>query len=257
MRPTSGIRIERLTWPEVQRWLDDEVPVVLPIGARCKEHGLHLPMNNDWLLAEYLLDRILEKRRVAALPTVPYGFYPAFIDYPGSVNIARDTFADTVVDIGRSIQRHGARCLYVLNTGVSTNWALEPARLRLGECGLLMDYTDILSVLAPVERELMEQSAGTHADEIETSMMLYIAPDVVRMDRAQPDLPAKPGRGPFTRDPDRPGHYSPTGAWGDPTLATEAKGRRVIETLVAALIAEIDALAAADFVPVPPRECYL
>lgn len=257
MKLTPGIKIENLTWPEVQEWLAEQVTVVLPIGARCKEHGLHLPMNNDWLLAEYLIERVLDQRRVAALPTLPYGFYPAFVDYPGSINIAKDTFAATVVDIGRSVQRHGARRLYVLNTGVSTNWGLEAARLRLGESGLVMEYTDLLTVLEPVERGLMEQPAGTHADEVETSMMLYIAPEVVRMDRAKPDLPAAPGGGPFTRDPESPGHYSPTGAWGDPSLATEAKGRRVIEALVAALIDEIDALAAIDFVPAPPRKHYL
>jgi creatinine amidohydrolase len=253
----AGIKLESLSWTEAEPLLAEPLTVVLPVGARTKEHGYHLPLNNDWLLAEYLIDRVLELRRVVALPTVPYGFYPAFTEYPGSVSVARDTFRDLIVDIGLSMQRHGTRRLYVLNTGVSTNWALEPARLRLIEAGLMADYTDILELLAPVEKQLMEQPAGTHADEIETSMMLHIAPQVVRLDKAVADLPAQPGGGPFTRDPDKRGHYSPSGAWGDPTLASAAKGKRVIDALVEGLIDDIDRLEASDYRPPEERTNYM
>jgi creatinine amidohydrolase len=252
-----GIKLESLSWPEAEPWLAEPWTVVLPVGARTKEHGYHLPLNNDWLLAEYLTDRVLERRRVVALPTVPYGYYPAFVEYPGSVSIGRDTFRDVIVDIGLSMQRHGTRRLYVLNTGVSTNWSLEPARLRLAECGLVMEYTDILELLAPIEEQLMEQPAGTHADEIETSMTLHIAPERVQLDKAVADLPEKTGGGPFTRDAGKAGHYSPSGAWGDPTLATAAKGRRVVEAVVEGLLADIDELERADFEPAPERSRYI
>jgi len=90
-------------------------------------------------------------------------------------------------------------------------------------------------------RKKLRQSGGTHADEIETSMMLYIAPESVRMNKAARDLnPNQPGG--LTRDPHGKGTYSPTGAWGDPTLATREKGRAVVESIVANILKEIDDL---------------
>ena len=72
-------------------------------------------------------------------------------------------------------------------------------------------------------------------------MMLYIAPESVRMNKAARDLnPNQPGG--LTRDPHGKGTYSPTGAWGDPTLATREKGRAVVESIVANILKEIDDL---------------
>jgi len=79
-----GCCIDALTWPEAERALREYPVVVLPIGARTKEHGLHLQLNNDWLMAEYLTRRVAERSRVLILPTLQYGFYPAFLEYPGS-----------------------------------------------------------------------------------------------------------------------------------------------------------------------------
>jgi len=63
--------------------------------------------------------------------------------------------------------------------------------------------------------------------------------------------------GPLSRNRDAPGHYSPTGAWGDPTLATVAKGRALVDALLEAIIGEIRALGREDYVPDPPREQYV
>jgi creatinine amidohydrolase len=134
-----------------------------------------------------------------------------------------------------------------LNTGVSTLRALEPARSELARSGILFSYTDLLSALGPTEASLREQEGGSHADEIETSMMLVLAPERVSMERAVKDY--HPGTGPLTRDPAGPGTYSPTGAWGDPTLATVAKGERLVEALVVAMVADLARLTR----EIPPR----
>ena len=83
--------------------------MLVPVGARCKEHGPHLPLNTDWLFAEYLARRIVSACRVLAVPTIPYGHYPAFAEYPGSVSIGEATFRDLVTDVCRSFARHGVR----------------------------------------------------------------------------------------------------------------------------------------------------
>ena len=91
-----------------------------------------------------------------------------------------------------------------------------------------------------LKKSLLTQAAGTHADELETSVMLYIAPEIVKLDRAQPDVHPDKGPGGLTRDPNATtGVYSPTGAWGDPTRATREKGRFTPEALVKELAAAI------------------
>ena len=99
---------------------------------------------------------------------------------------------------------------------------------------------------SPVEESLTEQPEGSHADELETSMMLYIAPEIVRPGLARPDIHPRKGESHFlTRDPAAPGVYSPTGAYGDPTLASVEKGRAIVEERVRLLVAEIGALDSA------------
>ncbi len=239
-----GCYLETLSWPEAEHALRDYPTVVLPIGARTKEHGLHLQLNNDWLMAEYLARRVAERCRVVVLPTLQYGYYPAFLEYPGSVSLSLETMRDTVVEICRSHARHGARRFYALNTGISTLRALAPAAERLAAEGIALAYTDIEAAAASVVEELVTQSEGTHADEIETSMMLYIAPETVRMERAQPDVHPARAPGPLTRTPGAErGHYSPTGAYGDPTAATPEKGQRIVEAAVDHIVAFLDGFA--------------
>jgi creatinine amidohydrolase len=238
---TPGILLEDLTWVEAEQALTPETVVVIPLGAQAKEHGPHLKLKNDWLTAEYLKQRVLEQAAVVLAPTVNYSYYPSFLEYPGSVSLRLETARDVVVDICRSLAGYGPRRFYVINTGVSTTRALRPAAELLAAEGIILRYTDILGITASVEKALSTQEGGTHADEMETSMMLYIAPDTVEMAKAVKDFnPDKPG--PLTRDPQGKGVYSPTGIWGDPTLATRGKGRQVTEALVEGILAEIEDL---------------
>jgi creatinine amidohydrolase len=240
----KGRLLENLTWLEAEKALKRYPVIVTPMGARLKEHGPHLPLNNDWIMAEYLARRIERICPVLVLPTIQYGYYPAFKDYPGSVSLGLETSRDLVMDICRSFARHGARRHYILNTGISTVRALEPARTMLALESIRMEYTDLHKALAEVEGRVRESEGGTHADEIETSMMLYIAPESVRMKKARRDYDARGRAGGLTRDPKaETGVYSPTGVWGDPTRATRAKGRAVVEALVAHAAADIRRLA--------------
>lgn len=135
--------------------------------------------------------------------------------------------------------RFGPRRFYALNTGVSTVRALAPAVDLLARENITLRFTDILAILGPVEAEICEQEGGTHADESETSMMLHLAPDRVAMEFAVKDYDPKPG---LTRVPGTEKGYSPTGIFGDPTLATEAKGKRLVQALVDGIVWEIESL---------------
>ena len=223
--PMGSVWIENLTWLEAEKTLREYEVVMIPLGARTKEHGPHLPLNNDWVMAEYLAKRVAAEVPVAVMPTLQYGYYPSFLEYPGSVSLGFETFKEVVKDVCVSLAGYGVRKFYVLNTGVSTARALGPASEALKERGIEMRFTDIIASGAGAEEGVSEQEGGTHADEMETSMMLYIKPEIVDMSKAVKDYDPSGGRG-LTRDPDNIGpKYSPTGIFGDPTLATAEKGR--------------------------------
>jgi len=242
-----GVLLETLTWQQAERKLTPEAVVVLPLGAQAKEHGPHLPLGNDWNMAEYLAKRVLASADVVVAPTVNYSFYPSFVEYPGSTSLRLETARDVIVDICRSLARFGPRRFYVLNTGVSTLRALRPAQEVLAAEGIVLRFTDLIQALDPVQKEVSQQEDGTHADEIETSMMLYIAPHTVDMSKAVKDC--HPGEGPLTRNPQGPGKLSLSGVFGDATLATRAKGERVVEALVSGVLADIEALRQTPLTP--------
>jgi creatinine amidohydrolase len=238
---SSAVLLETLSWDEAERVLTPDAVVVIALGAESKEHGRHLQLNNDFLMAEYLKKRVLASasQNTIVAPTINYSFYPAFLEYPGSTSLSMDTARAMIMDIIHSLAHYGPRRFYILNTGISTLGPLAQAATDLAKDGIVLHFTD-LTKDDPVEKKL-RQSGGTHADEIETSMMLYIAPESVRMKKAARDLnPHQPGG--LTRDPQGKGTYSPTGAWGDPTLATREKGQAVTESIVSTILKDIDDL---------------
>jgi creatinine amidohydrolase len=243
-RPPRGIRLADLAWTDAERLLDSSTVIVIPLGAEAKEHGPHLRLKNDYLEATYYADRVLAAARIVLAPTINYSFYPAFVEYPGSTTLRFDTARDMVVDICRSLARYGPRRFYILNTGVSTVRILGPARDSLAASGILMRFTNGGRRADSVEKAIARQPGGTHADEIETSMLLYMYPRMVDMSKAAADY--HPGAGGLTRDSLVAARenrvFSRTGIFGDATLATRDKGRRYVEAHVLDLLDDIEAL---------------
>jgi creatinine amidohydrolase len=237
----KGIVLSDLTWIEAEAILKPETVVVIPIGAESKEHGPHLKLRNDFVMAEYFKHQILESANVVIAPTVNYHYYPAFGEYPGSTTLRLETARDLMVDICRSLARFGPHRFYALNTGVSTMRALKPAAEILAADGILFRYTDILKVGAEAEKQVKQQEGGTHADEIETSLMLYIDPQSVDMHKAVKDYHVNEAGG-LTRDPKKSGAYSATGVYGDATLATRKKGEIMAKAMLEGMLKEIESL---------------
>ena len=247
MKPQRGVQLANLTWPEAERRLSADAVVVIPLGAEAKEHGPHLRLDNDYRMAQYLRERVLEAADVVVAPTLNYYFYPAFLEYPGSTHLQMETARDLVVDIVRSLAGYGPRRFYVLNTGVSTLKPLAAAADILEAEGVVFRFPTIREVAHDAEEQVREQERGTHADEIETSMMLYIAPQRVDMTKAvREDNPRQPGG--LTRRGSGHGVYSESGVWGDATLATRQKGQVIVEATVAGILDDLEAIRMAQLV---------
>jgi creatinine amidohydrolase len=242
----SSLLVAQSNWREVQRALEAGAIAVLPVGAAAKAHGLHLPMNTDCVQAEWLAARISQTKFAAVWPTLSYGHYPAFVDYPGSCSLTRETFQAMATQVIDHILRAGGRAVLIVNTGISTIEPLRsaidksshPARVRLANVYEGAHYR-------AAEARVKEQVCGSHADELETSIMLAIAPDSVRMDLAEA-CTCKIAPGPLNRSDPAAANYSPSGVYGDPRPASKDKGEvllRAILTDLTALIADMRGIA--------------
>jgi creatinine amidohydrolase len=228
--------VEHMRWDEVARRIARGAAAILPIGAAAKQHGLHLPLNTDRIQAERLSAKLAERIDALVWPALTYGHYPAFVEYAGSASLSAATFEAMMTEIASGIVPQGSRALFVLDTGIST---IAPVGRALAQ----LDLGNVLHLKihdGPRYRRaaaaLARQSHGSHADELETSLMLAIAPELVDMSRAEASpavAQAVPGR--LTPTDKASPNYSRSGSFGDPTLATLEKG----EALLAAMLDDL------------------
>jgi creatinine amidohydrolase len=242
----AGVAVAASPWPLVAARLAAGAVAVLPIGAGAKEHGYHLPLATDYIQAEWLAGELRARRAAVTWPTLSYGYYPVFVDYPGSISLTRGTFCALVREVLSGIVQAGARRVAVVNTGIST---IEPLAevLRGFDPDPPMRLINVYSGarFAAARAAIEEQPWGGHADEIETAIMLALAPQSVDM-RCAFGNAAPIVRGKFNRHDPLDPNYSPTGVNGDPRRATAAKGVRLLAALIE------DTLAALDEATGPP-----
>ena len=239
---SSGRFMEDLTWPEVAAAFQADLPVIVPIGAAAKEHGRHLPMKTDWLLARALAEGIALKLPVLIAPIVPFGYYPVFRTYPGSQHLSAETFVRLLTELLERFLDQGARRIAIVNTGVSTEGPVGLAtRDILERRSVKIGVADIRRLGRKADH-LLQQQVGSHADERETSVLLAIAPELVRMDLARADYGKEPPLSVFATPTTMQStdasaiDYSATGAFGDPTLASAEKGRVILDAMIADLV---------------------
>jgi len=251
-RATSGAHLGDLSWPEAEVRLREAPMVIVPFGAGAKEHGPHLPMSTDRIMLEYLMQVAVDSLPVVVAPPVLHGWFPAFREFPGTEIPDAELFRRTLEEVARSLVRHGARRIVFLNTGITYSTGLPIAvaareiHQRDGVPTLVVSWGDLETDEVAA---LAEQRLGGHADELETSVVLALRPDLVHMERAPTDYgPARGEPGPgyrpggFSRIPGHPEH-STTGILGDATLATAEKGRRVIEIMTGEWVRALRAFA--------------
>ena len=246
----KGAWLEELTWFEAQEWMEAGRVIVIPVGAISKEHGHHLPLNTDWLLARALTQGVIEALPVLAAPVISAGYYPAFRHYPGSQHLDPKTFQSVIEETLEGFIEQGAVNLAIINTGVSTEPVIRIAVREVFErSGTRVPVADIRR-LGKGADTLLRQRFGGHGDEHETSLILVIKPEAVRMDKAQvdygnlPDAPKTVFDAPaiFDPGPESGIDYSLAGIHGDPTLATAEKGQAILEASIRDLVEGLQTL---------------
>jgi creatinine amidohydrolase len=233
----EGWYLEHLTWQQGEPLLIKNKPVVIPLGASAKEHGPHLPLNSDAIIAEWLASEVVSRLPIVVAPNINCSFYPAFSDYPGSISMSLSTATNMVIDICKSLAAFGADRFYILNTGVSTEKPLSEARERLDEENLTLEYLHLSQALKRIPEGVLTQGWGSHADEHKTSLILHIAPEVVNMEAAVDD--GSEGEGMLSRTRGT-GTWSESGVFGQARLASVEKGELVAQALIDEAINDIE-----------------
>jgi creatinine amidohydrolase len=205
---------------------DPSDTAVLPLGS-FEQHGRHLPLSTDALIATAIAERIAEDHGLFRLPVMPLGCSHEHADFAGTVSISAATLYALVNDIAASLTTSGVRRLVVVN-GHGGNYVLSNVVQEANASGRRMalfptsaDWDDARTD-AGLESSTHEDM---HGGELETSILLHRFPEVVRPGFAEADHVANDRRHLLTEGM-RP--YTTSGIIGRPSLATAKKGERLL-----------------------------
>lgn len=241
-----GYYIKEMTYSQLEPLITEDTVIILPIGGGSKEHGNHLPMGTDYYVTDWIASQVTEKCEVLTLPTLPYAYFPAFVEWKGSVSIEHKHFTNYVQDILKSFIKFGVWKFLIIDGGVSTHPALcMMARDMLNKYNVKVAVSDITQLAKETEESICSQERGGHGDEAETSTMLYIREDLVHMEQSVEEyMPFIPGNTKRVKVyvPDL--MNTPHGVNGNSTLATKEKGKKILEASVKDICTFLDAFTA-------------
>ncbi len=233
-----------MTWQEIAaagaataRWI-----AVLPLAA-VEQHGPHLPLGVDTFIAEAYLARvrnILPELPVTFLPVQRIGVSMEHLAYPGTLSLSAATAIAAWTELGESLARAGLRKLVLVTSHGGNVAAMELVARDLRTRFRMLAVTVGWHRFGYPENTFSgeEKKHGMHGGDIETSLMLAAMPETVRREKA---AKARPATVDMAREFRWLGAYRPagfawmtqdlnaTGAIGDATLATAAKGEAALE----------------------------
>lgn len=221
-------RLDRISWSEAAARFRKDPRLLLPVGS-CVQHGPHLPLGTDTIIAERLAEDIARRTGLLLAPTVAYGVSARRDrEYAGTASLDRKTLHRVLNEIVESWEEHGLEEVVLIT---ANGYARNIQALSM----VMTDTVRVRSVdlyaidLSPY----LEDGAGRdHGGELETSLILHLAPELVRQDvvtDAAEDRPRGTERGEPV--PAAGSH----GVVGRPTLASAEKGRDIYDHLLATI----------------------
>ena len=211
---------------------------VIPVGA-IEAHNRHLPQGQDLRHTTHIARRCSRdawerSQSILCLPPLPYGVDCNLMAYPVTITVSQATLDAMLREIIASLRTHGIRKIVILNGHGGNTHVLQAALRELAsKSDSFVGMAEQFALSHDVEMEIRETTEGGHACEIETSVMLDLAPEHVKMSEAKPTRIRKSlfsEGGIFFVNPWH--NYTVNTGIGDPTKATADKGRRMIEASV-------------------------
>ncbi|WP_020619164.1 creatininase family protein [Paenibacillus daejeonensis] len=258
--------LPRLTYQEIAALPKEDALVILPIGA-IEQHGPHMPVMTDALIGEavltHALDQLDEEGNIWLLPPLAYGKSNEHLDFPGTISLSASTLQGVVTDIATSVAKAGFRRLVLFNThGGNTDLLNVAARELRISTGLMVFFLSPSSLNAA--HDLLsdeEKEYGIHAGDYETSLVMAIKPAWVHTDKLVREIPDLSGLRYLTLEGKTRfawvmSDISSSGAMGDSTQATSAKGDLILSRCATTLALALKELATFEISTVrsAPRE---
>lgn len=235
-RRKSSLPVAGMSDPDVRRAAKKCKRAIIPVGS-LEQHGAHLPVSTDALIAEHVAGRVAERVGALVLPAIAYGV--SFEHSPMfNISMQSRTLAAVVRDACASLAGAGVKEIIILNGHHGNMGALQyiaqELRLPAGVSVHTLHYWHAL------------KQEFDHAGEVETSLVLAIAPGLVRMGRARPSAKklgkSKAAYASMTNSPGSFVRITGNGVWGDPRRASAEKGRRMMKEIVEGLARTISEL---------------
>jgi creatinine amidohydrolase len=249
------IRLEDMTWPEVEQVIKEPNVIILPAGC-LEQHGKHLPLSVDFRypihIAELAARKIIDEYniRILVAPAIIYGETLTFRKYPGTIGLSIDTLSRVIEEIVRDFISHGFKKILIVN-GHHSN--IIPITIALRK--LSTEYPDwglyairLFSLGSDFIQKMRKSQIMAHACELETSVTMVIQPENVQFDKAVKESQSISISGKwFSADTygakklihcsrQFPQIEEDAGVMGDPTVATRGFGEKVIAAAVDDLI---------------------
>ena len=201
---------------------------IIPVGS-LEQHGPHLPVSTDSIIVEKIAMVLSERVNCFVLPTIQYGI--SFEHKPMfNVSVSSSTLIALLRDSCISLAEAGIKQVIVLNGHHGNSGALQYIAQEL------QGKTEKDITVHSINYWQMMQAEFDHAGEIETSLVLAIAPELVKMGKAEPNAKklskSKAAYRSITCVPGSFPEITGNGVWGDPRKASADKGRKLIEEVV-------------------------
>jgi creatinine amidohydrolase len=228
----TGVDIAEMSWSEFAERAPNAPAGLLPVGS-VEAYGPHLPLGTDGLVAQALARRLGERLGCLVGPLIPVGWTAVLADFPGTISVPTEALRAYCKPVAASLLRSGFRSLIFINGHAGNITALDELCYELAA-----EYDDRFlacintwQFIQPLTDGLLASKVDKfgHAGELNTSVMLHLHPELVRMEKASKhatDRRTEPG------GVVRPYSFrslTSTGSLGDPTLANEEKGKRIVE----------------------------
>ena len=226
--------------------------IILPVGS-LEQHGPHLPLCTDTIIAEYVAAAVSNTCQSLLMPSMQIGCSLEHAGFPGTISLTTQTFSSMIIEISKNLFDSGFRSLFVIN-GHGGNKAILDSTfttLKYEHPDLQLYSFTVLDIAKEKFEEIRKSPRKMigHADELETSIMLALRPDLVEMSRALPEKPSFPT--PVSLEPEdltkvtfgwRAKQVSKSGVIGSPNLATSDTGRLLLDYVVqtiSAIVGEV------------------
>jgi creatinine amidohydrolase len=237
---TNGIVLQDMTWREIASALERGFDTAIVVAGSIEQHGPHLPIRTDTLIADELAVRIAVKLGNALVaPTIRPACSDHHMSMPGTISLRPEVLYEILRDYCRSLAHHGFRKIVLFSSHGGNFAPLETyapglvrefPQLRIVHYGDLRGFFD--AYMAAVDKlGLPAEKVGGHADLGETSEILHIRPDLVRKDRYEPGFVGS-AKGLISRIL-RDGIQAVTknGILGDPTGSDGKAGEALLEAM--------------------------